>query len=29
MEAMGNMDPFPSFLLLVGNMSSDASRCPP
>lgn len=27
-EAMGNMGPFSSFLLLVGKVPSDASRCP-
>lgn len=27
-EAMGNMGPFSSFLLLVGKVESDASRCP-
>ena len=28
LEAMGNMGPFSSFLLLVGKVPSDASRCP-
>ena len=27
-EAMGNMDPFESFLLLVGKVTSDAAMCP-
>ncbi len=27
-EAMGNMGPFESFLLLVGKVPGDASRCP-
>ena len=28
MEAMANMDPFASFLLLVGNVPSDTGSCP-
>jgi putative sterol carrier protein len=28
LEAMGNMGPFSSFLLLVGKVQSDSSRCP-
>ena len=28
LEAMGNMGPFSEFLLLVGKVPSDASRCP-
>lgn len=28
LEAMGNMGPFSSFLLLVGKVQSDPSRCP-
>jgi putative sterol carrier protein len=28
MEAMGNMDPFTNFLLLVGKVPSDAGSCP-
>jgi len=28
LEAMGNMEPFSAFLLLVGKVPSEASRCP-